>query len=141
MQANRPMQAQWSVSSPFKWEAVMLLAAVFTIVWLRLALPALNFGFGQPMPHMRVGADTMTSMPQQMDDSASLTYSHSPTDQHCRETMPGCNAYLQGLCSFVPIFVATRCESLALPLLVQVTPPITSADDLSPPVSAPRFPP
>lgn len=116
----------------------MLLAALFVVVWLRLALPVLNFG--QPMVHVMNDVRATSTMMQHMDDAVA-TDTHLPKDQRCRETMPGCDAYLQGLCPFAPVFVLTGCASIVSPWLAQAAPPPLAADDLSPPGSGPKIPP
>lgn len=127
------------VAVRFNGEAAMLLAALFAVVWLRLALPAINFG--QPIMHGMHGADAMASMMQLEDHAAAATDSQTPSDQRCRDTMPGCDSYLQGLCPFAPVFLVTGCASFSAPLLPQAAPPFISADDRSPPGSALKIPP
>lgn len=123
----------------FNGEVVMLLAALFAVVWLRLALPTINFG--QMMPHVMSRADAVSSISREIADSAVLANSQMATDQRCRDMMPGCDTYLQGLCPFAPVFVVTSCASHAAPVLTQAAPAPISADDLSPPGRALKIPP
>jgi hypothetical protein len=137
----------------FNVEAAMLLAALLTVLWLRLALPAINFGvidFGAVGPVHRPGmtmtttaatATATTIERHEMSDTGVFTHSQLPTDQRCRDTMPGCNTYLQGLCPFAPVFVVTNCTGFVSPWLVQAAPPPLAADDLSPLGRAPKIPP
>lgn len=137
----RPQASSFSLNRVIHHEGgqALLLMALFALLWLRLALPAINFG-QMSLHAMHVGG-AMATMSQPMEEATAASTPDLPTDRRCREAMPGCDVYLQGLCSLAPGFVLATCEALIAPATAQAAPPIVTARDLSPLRNTPKQPP
>lgn len=128
-------------------EVVLLLIGMMAVVLLRLALRVIGFSQMTMTPEMTVPVNAtyaMSAKSLEMTDRADhaiLTQVNSASNPHCRDTMPGCDAVLQGVCSFSPAFVVSSCAAFAEPPQAHSALLPISADDLSPLGRAPKIPP